>query len=172
MDALSLLRWRRRPVRRPRHRGRLQSRRDGIHQLRSTGDRQAQDHGRQASRRRSALPALIPRRHYMKSYVLFDRTTGELVQMHVEMDDLPENCTEHLEKLSRQRADPPVEFLEAETLQPCTSDSVDIKAMKLVPVDESKAKGAGGAVVQSIEGDPLAARTVIFQSDQERQPKR
>jgi hypothetical protein len=49
---------------------------------------------------------------------------------------------------------------------------VDIKAKKLIPVDQNKARGSGGAVVRSTDGDPRNARTVIFSIDHEGQTKR
>ena len=104
----------------------------------------------------------------MKSFVLFDRKTGEILQTHVQSGDVHRDPTEILQTSRPGKESVTVDVLEVETLTPNTSYRVDIKTKKLIPVDQNKAKGSGGAVVRSTDADPRSARTVIFRIDPRR----
>jgi len=99
----------------------------------------------------------------MKTFVLFDRKSGEILHTHVEAGDLHHGHAEVLKTLRPGREGAPVDVLEVDELAPGVSYRVDIKTKTLVAVDRGKAKGSGGAYVQPIDGDPLKARTVIVQ---------
>jgi hypothetical protein len=105
----------------------------------------------------------------MKTFVIFDRKTGEIMQTHVQMDDL-HRTPEELVKIARPEArSEDIDVMVVEGLSPDTKYKVDVKAKKLTPVEESKAPGAGGAFVRPADGDPSTARTVVFQMSQKKQ---
>jgi hypothetical protein len=104
----------------------------------------------------------------MKTFVIFDSKTGEILQTHVQTDE-GHGRAEDLLKRARAEAQPEtVDFMAVETLAPGTSYRVDVKAKKLISVERNKVKGAGGGVVQSVAGDPRTARTVFFQMAQKK----
>ena len=105
----------------------------------------------------------------MKTFIIFDRKTGEILQTHVQTDDL-HRTPEELVKIARPEArSEAIDVMVVEGLSPGTRYQVDVKAKKLTPVEESKAPGAGGAFVQPAGGDPSTARTVVFQTRQKKQ---
>jgi hypothetical protein len=55
-----------------------------------------------------------------------------------------------------------VEVMAVENFEIETAYRVDIKSKKLISIDKSKVSGAGGAFVQSFEGDPASVKTVIL----------
>jgi hypothetical protein len=98
----------------------------------------------------------------MKTFIIFDRETGEILQTHMQPDDL-HNGPEDLLKVVRPEGESEdVGVMEVEGLEPGTSYQVDIKGKKLMPVDRNETRGTGGAFVQSVDGDPLRAKTVVF----------
>ena len=97
----------------------------------------------------------------MRTFVIYDRKTGEILQTHVQTDDC---CTgrEMLLQIARPESrDEAVEVLEVDRLTPGAHYRVDLKAKKLALAEKGKGKGAGGASVQPAGGDPGNARTVF-----------
>jgi len=101
----------------------------------------------------------------MKTFVLFDRKTGQVVQTHVRSDDTPCDPEHLLRELRTEKEASGLGVLEVDRLRPDTAYRVDPKSRKLVAADPDKAKGMGGATVQTAGGDPLKARTVIVGVD-------
>ena len=94
----------------------------------------------------------------MKTYVVFDRKTGEILRTHVQTDD-HYDATEHILKTAHpdsQRI--AVDVLEVEGLAPSASYRVDIKTKKLIPVEADKTRGSGGGLVQPSAGELRSAR--------------
>jgi hypothetical protein len=98
----------------------------------------------------------------MKTFVIFDRKTGEILQTHVQTGDL-HGSPEEIVKMARPAAQgEAVDIMAVEELAPGTSYRVDVKAKKLVAVDGGKTRGAGGASVRPVGGDPRMARHVLL----------
>jgi hypothetical protein len=98
----------------------------------------------------------------MKTYVVFDRKTGEILRTHVQTDD-HSDAAEHIAKTANpdlQRV--AVEVLEVEELAPSVSYRVDLKAKKLVATEPDKTRGSGGGVVQASAGIPRSARKTFI----------
>jgi hypothetical protein len=95
----------------------------------------------------------------MKTYVVFDRKTGEILRTHVQTDD-HSDAAEHISKTASpdlQRV--AVDVLEVvEPLTPSVSYRVDLKQKKLVATEPNKTRGSGGAIVQSSAGVPRSGR--------------
>jgi hypothetical protein len=96
----------------------------------------------------------------MKTFVIFDTKTGEVLQTHVQIGDVHGSPTEFLR--GAQKRPESVSVMEVESLRPGVSYRVDTKAGKLVEVDGKKVRGSGGAFVLPARGDPKLARTLIF----------
>src|SRR5262245_9570944 len=98
----------------------------------------------------------------MKTFVIFDRKTGEVLQTHVQTGEL-HSTPEELVKAARPEAKGvTVDVMEVGRLEPGISYRVDLKGKKLMPVDKDKTGGAGGGFVHAAAGDPFTARRVIF----------
>ncbi|HMM42712.1 MAG TPA: hypothetical protein PKA95_12485 [Thermomicrobiales bacterium] len=97
----------------------------------------------------------------MKTYVIFDRKTGEVLQTHVATDDAADN-PDNILRMASPDATERAGVLEVDTIDSATGHRVDLKSNELVRHD--KASGAGAAGVQSSDGDPRGARTVILRS--------
>lgn len=97
----------------------------------------------------------------MKTFVIFDRNTGDILRTHVQADDFY-NDPEEILKTARPKAEDDVDIMEVEDLAPDANYRVDVDEKKLMPVDASETRGAGGAFVQHADGDPHRARTVVF----------
>jgi hypothetical protein len=108
----------------------------------------------------------------MKTFVIYDRKTGEILQTHLQADELHYSPEELLKTVRPEAEGMAVEVMEVDSLAPGASYRVDVKGKKLMPVDISKARGAGGAFVQPVDGDPLKARTVVFDVGQRGQKKK
>lgn len=108
----------------------------------------------------------------MKTFVIFDRKTGDILQTHVQGGEPYGGHQEILDMIRPGAAGGRVDVLEVEDLQPGTSYRVDVSAKKLKAVDETQAQGAGGAILQPVDGDPAQARTVYFDSREITQKKR
>jgi hypothetical protein len=111
------------------------------------------------------------RRQNMKTFVIFDRKTGEILQTHMQTDELHKSPQELLKTVRPEAEGVAVDVMEVEILAPGTSYRVDVRGKKLLPVERSKTRGAGGAFVQPAGGDPLRARTVVFDVGQREQKK-
>ena len=97
----------------------------------------------------------------MKTFVIYDRKTGEILQAHAQAGD-PHGGPEGLLKSARPEAKPDaVGVLEVEALAPGVGYRVDVKAKRLVAADGGAARGAGGASVSPAGGDPEAARHAV-----------
>lgn len=105
----------------------------------------------------------------MKTFVIFDRKTGEILQTHIQPTELHYSPEELLKTVRPEAEGVAVDVMEVEGFAPGTSYRVDVKGKKLIPVDRSKARGAGGAFVQPADGDPLKTRTVLFDVGRGRQ---
>jgi hypothetical protein len=106
----------------------------------------------------------------MKTFVIFDRKTGEILQTHVESGDL-HTGPEGLLKTARPEAKPDaVGVMEVEALTPGVSYRVDVKAKRLVQAEGGTARGGAGAFVQPVGGDYHAARHVIVQVEPGKKP--
>jgi hypothetical protein len=97
----------------------------------------------------------------MKTFVIFDRKTGEILQTHVQPEDLPGSLEDLLRVARPEAPREAVDILAVEELAPGTSYRVDVKERKLVPMVKGKARGAGGAFAQPAGGDPRQARTLV-----------
>jgi|ERR1044071_7553706 hypothetical protein len=93
----------------------------------------------------------------MKTYVVFDRKTGEILRTHVQTDDY-EDATEHILKTANPEASRQADVLETEALAPGAGYRVDVKTKKLIPVEPGKTQGLGGGFVQPTSGDLRASR--------------
>lgn len=101
----------------------------------------------------------------MKTFVIFDRETGEIVQVHVQS----ESGDHHggLEELvrtarSEEKLDT-VDVIEVADLEPSAAGyRVDVKARRLVKAEGGAARGAAGASLQPLTGDLQTARTVVM----------
>src|SRR5262245_45142786 len=98
----------------------------------------------------------------MKTFVIFDRKTGEILQTRAQTDDIPDSAQDVLKMTRYGAKGEPVDIMEVETMTPGTMYRVDVKARKLTPVAEGKAPGAGGAFMQSSVTRPPTARTELF----------
>jgi hypothetical protein len=97
----------------------------------------------------------------MKTFVIFDRKSGEILQTHVQSGELHAG-PEGLLRTARPEAKPDsVGVMEVEALTPGASYRVDVKAKRLVQADGGAARGAAGAFVQPAGGDYQAARHVV-----------
>src|SRR5262245_34787511 len=98
----------------------------------------------------------------MKTFVIFDRQTGEVLQVHVQADDLhggPRELVRHARPGAKMDA---VDVMEVADLTPGASYRVDVKARKLVPVEGGAARGAAGASLQPLTGELHTARQVVM----------
>jgi hypothetical protein len=105
----------------------------------------------------------------MKTFVIYNRNTGEILQTHVQTDDLHDDAETLLQTVRPGAQGEDIDVMAVDALAPGTRYRVDVKAKQLVTVEGSEAAGAGGAFVQQVGGDPRIARTVIIQLRQ-RQP--
>jgi hypothetical protein len=97
----------------------------------------------------------------MKTFVIFDRKTGELLQTHVQAGEL-HGGPEELLRTARPEAKPEsVGVMEVEALSPGVNYRVDVKAKRLVPAEGGAARGAAGASVQSLQREPHTAKHVV-----------
>jgi hypothetical protein len=104
----------------------------------------------------------------MKTFVIFDRKTGEILQTHVQTDDYHEG-TEHLLKTVRPEApSDAVDVVAVQDMVPGASYRVDVKSKGLVPAEASEVQGTSGAFVLPAGGDPHAARTVVLHIPQDK----
>src|SRR5262245_54101371 len=98
----------------------------------------------------------------MKTFIIFDRKTGEILQTHVQSGEL-HNGPEELLRTARPEAKlDAVDVMEVPSLVPGASYRVDVKARKLVRADGNAARGAAGASLQPVKGDLHTARTVVM----------
>ncbi len=84
----------------------------------------------------------------MKTFVVFDRKTGELLQTHVTADDSPHRPEEILKMRPDQDR---VAILQADEVTAGKNYKVDLKTNKLVAVEATKSKGSGGAFIGNRE---------------------
>jgi hypothetical protein len=97
----------------------------------------------------------------VKTFVIYDRKTGEVLQTHAQAGD-PHGGPEGLLRAARPEAKPDaVGVLEVDPLAPGVSYRVDVKSKRLVAADGGAARGAGGAGVSPAGGDPDAARHAV-----------
>jgi hypothetical protein len=97
----------------------------------------------------------------MKTFVIFDRQTGEILQTHVQSGDLRGSHHDLLSTVRPGATPEMVDVIPAESLAPSGAYRVDVKTRKLVHVEGGAARGAGGALLQPVGGDPHSARTVV-----------
>lgn len=103
----------------------------------------------------------------MKTYVVFDRKTGEIVQTHVRTDR-NYGRDEDLLRTAKPEGHQNLDILAVDEIVPGTGYKVDTKARKLVPADANKLRGTGGAVVQHSGGISRTAETRFFNTRQKR----
>jgi hypothetical protein len=97
----------------------------------------------------------------MKTYVIYDRKTGEILQTHVRTDD--RGGPQDIVSMARREADrQSIDVLPVDQIVPGAGYKVDVKTKKLVAVEPNKVKGASAAFVQPVGGDPRVARKVFF----------
>jgi hypothetical protein len=94
----------------------------------------------------------------MKTYVVFDRKTGEILRTHVQSDD-HHDATEHILKTGNPDLQRTADVLEVEALTPGASYKIDPKTKKLITIEAGQSRGSGGAFVQPLAGDLSSART-------------
>ncbi len=101
----------------------------------------------------------------MKTFVVFDRKTGEILQTHISAG----HSLNDREDVLRMRADAErsVDVIEVDELAPGRAYKVDMKAGKLLPVEATKSKGSGGGSVR-LADDLGSARTIFFDYRQEK----
>jgi hypothetical protein len=98
----------------------------------------------------------------MKTFVIFDRKTGEILQTHVQTGDYHAG-TEHLLKTVRPEASSDaVDVVAVQDMVPGASYRVDVKTKRLVPAKANEVRGTGGAFVRTAGDAPHAARTVVL----------
>ena len=98
----------------------------------------------------------------MKTYVVFDRKTGEILRTHVQTDD-HSDAAEHISKTANPESQGvAVDVLEVEDLAPSVSYRVDLKTKKLIPTEANKTRGSGGGFVQPSAGDLRSARRMFI----------
>ena len=94
----------------------------------------------------------------MKTFVVFDRKTGEILRTHVQTDS-HSDAAEHISKTASPTAQSAVvEVLEIDELVPGESYRVDTNTKKLIKVAANKARGSGSAFVQQNVGQARSAR--------------
>jgi hypothetical protein len=98
----------------------------------------------------------------VKTFVIFDRKTGEILQTRTQTDDLPDSPQEVLRAARFGAKGEAADIMAVETMTPGTAYRVDVKTRKLTPVAEGKAPGAGGAFIQSSVSYPRTVRTELF----------
>ena len=108
----------------------------------------------------------------MKTFIIFNRKSGEISQTHVQAGDL-RSCQEEFLKIARPEAEGAnIDIMEVEGLMPGISYRVDVKTKKLVEMERGKARGAGVAHMQPVNGDPLTARTVFLHLEKRERKKK
>jgi hypothetical protein len=104
----------------------------------------------------------------MKTFVIFDRRTGAVLQTHIQADEHHGDLQDLLRTARPEAQASRVDVLEVEEWLPGASHQVDVKSKKLVPAGRSKTHGgSGGATVLTAGGDPRAARTEIYEVKRE-----
>lgn len=99
----------------------------------------------------------------MKTFVIFDRKTGVVLQTHVQSDEEQGGPGDLLRTARPEAKAEAVDLLEVEGMTPGDSYRVDLKARKLVLDKGPKGKGGGGgALLLPAGGDPGLARTVVL----------
>ncbi|SRR6266496_4996126 len=104
----------------------------------------------------------------MKTFVIFDRKTGEVLQTHVQAHDRQLSAEELLRMARPEVHADGVDILAVDALEPGPGYRVDVKARTLVPVEGGAARGAGGGSAHSVGGDPRTAQRVTFRVEQKR----
>lgn len=98
----------------------------------------------------------------MKTFVIYDRKSGEILQFHTEMGD-PPSIPEELLATARPgvRLDD-VDVMEVADLEPGARYRVDVKVAKLIRVERGGAGSSAGASLQPLRGDLHTARTIVM----------
>jgi hypothetical protein len=101
----------------------------------------------------------------MKTFAVFDAKTGEILQTHVQSGDLHGGPEELLRTVRPEAKLDAVGVIEVQGLVPGGNYRVDVNAKKLIQAEAGTARGAAGAFVQPLGGDPRAARHVVIHAE-------
>ncbi len=99
----------------------------------------------------------------MRTFVIFDRKTGEVLQTHVTTDDVADEADDIIRMARPEAMDRAAGLLEVDTLEAGERYRVDVKANRLILQD--KTSGAGAAGVQIVAGDVREARQRIVTTE-------
>jgi hypothetical protein len=100
----------------------------------------------------------------MKTYVIFDRKSGDVVQTHVRSDDRHGEMQDLLRELRPESKPDSLDVLHVtERLVPGTRYRVDTKVKQLVAVDGTKGRGFGAGSIHRIENGPKDAQRILVQ---------
>jgi hypothetical protein len=103
----------------------------------------------------------------MKTYVIFDRKSGDVLQTHVRSDDHHGEMQDLLRELRPESTPESLDVLPVtERLVPGMSYRVDTKVKKLVAVDGTKGtkgRGFGAASIHRFEDGPKDAQRIFVQ---------
>lgn len=100
----------------------------------------------------------------MKTYVIFDRKSGDVVQTHVRSDDRHGEMQDLLRELRPESKPDSLDVLPVtERLAPGMCYRVDTKVKKLVAVDGTKGRGFGAGSIHRIENGPKDAQRILVQ---------
>jgi hypothetical protein len=106
----------------------------------------------------------------MKTFIIFDRQSGEILQTHVQAEDLRGSHHDLLSAVRPGATTEAVDVIQAESLAPGGAYRVDVKTRKLVHAEGGAPRGAGGAFLQPVGGDPRSARTVVVHVKERHRP--
>jgi hypothetical protein len=90
----------------------------------------------------------------MKTYVIFDKTTGEILQTHVHTHDLYSTPEEVVSMARGGREQEGIGAIEVPDLRAEDAFRVDVKTGKLIRAEPGELKGFGGAFVQAAGAKP------------------
>ena len=99
----------------------------------------------------------------MKTFVIFDRKTGAVLQTHVQSGDEQGGSDDLLRTARPEAKAGTVGLLEVEGVEPGRNYRVDLKTRKLVLDKGTKRKaGSGGAHLLPVGGDAGSVRTEVL----------
>ena len=98
----------------------------------------------------------------MKTLVIFDRKSGEILHTHLQTEDRQQTKGELLPRIRHGLHHDETDILEVESLEPGVGYRVDVKENKLVRVRDGKVSGIGGGGVQRLSADSGHVRTTVF----------
>lgn len=98
----------------------------------------------------------------MRTFVIFDRKSGEILETHVTTDDIDDDAEDLMRMVRSEGDERATGVLEVGALESGVNYTVDVKANKLARGDKVANTSAAG--VQQVGGDPRSARIVVTRS--------